>query len=257
MIIIYILTILVLVVLVLAVLIRIYGPTSSRRLVHGTEYTIKGHRRIIDGFKIHGKIYLMKEHILDDFYDLVKYSDYILTKYNIAYTMAYGSLLGAIRHGGVMPWDDDADLYILVPNDEYQSTILGLKEEMKNDGYELKMNYDTNYFHVCKTGASNNYPYIDWYRFYQTFSEDQLYPLKRVAFEDYDVCVPNKHLECIDVHFNQSGKNDPMNNIVHDYPLSRYYSLWLTQLLKNVPAIHRPLDRIAGVLFRGESWSQN
>ena len=254
MIVIYVVAILVFFLLVFALLIRISGPTSSRVLKPGIEYSIKGNKRVLGDFNIHGKIYLMKDHILDDFYDLVKYSDYILTKHGIKYTVAYGTMLGAVRHSGIMPWDDDADLYILVPNEKYESVILGLKEEIEQDGYALKMNYDTNYFHVCKAGAQNNYPYIDWYRYHQTYSNEQLYPLKKLPFEDYEVCVPNKYMECIDVIFNQSGKNDPLNNIVHDYPLSRYYSLWLTQVLKSVPAIHRPLDKLAGVFFRGESW---
>lgn len=249
MIVIYLLFGLILLLLVLALLIRKHGPTSSRRLKVGSKYLIKGKSKTIGEFIIHGKVYLMKDHILDDFYDLVKYSDYLLTKHNIAYTVAYGTLLGTVRHGGIMPWDDDADLYIHVPNDQYKEMMLSLKEEMRKDGYLLRMNYDTNYFHVCKLGAKNYFPYIDWYQYYQTYSDDQLYPIKRMPFEDFEVCVPNKHLECIDVIFNKNGKNDPLNNIVHPYPLSRYYSLWMVQVLKRYPIIHRSLEKIAKTIF--------
>lgn len=33
--------------------------------------------------------------------------DNICSKYGLKYQLAYGSLLGAIRHGGFIPWDDD------------------------------------------------------------------------------------------------------------------------------------------------------
>lgn len=233
----------------LAILIRHYGPTSSSRLKVGSQYRIKGRTKSIGDFKIHGNIYLMKEHILDDFYDLVKYSDALLTKHNIPYTVAYGTLLGTVRHRGIMPWDDDADLYIHVPNDEYEKTVSALRDEMDRDGFTLRMSYDATYFHLCKKGAPNNFPYIDWYQYYQTYSDDQLYPIKRMPYEDYEVCVPQKHLECIDIIFNKSGKNDPLNNIIHPYPFSRYYSLWVVQVLKSRPAIHRILEKIAKTFF--------
>lgn len=53
--------------------------------------------------------------------DILGKIDTICRDNNIKYSLAYGTLLGAIRHKGFIPWDDDAD--IMMPRDDYQRLI--------------------------------------------------------------------------------------------------------------------------------------
>ena len=58
--------------------------------------------------------------------ELLKEFDALCQKYHLRYDLAGGSLLGAVRHGGFIPWDDDID--VCMPRPDYQR-LLALKAQ--------------------------------------------------------------------------------------------------------------------------------
>ena len=51
--------------------------------------------------------------------EILKYVDDVCQKIGINYYLAFGSLLGAIRHQGFIPWDPDIDIVLL--RDDYET----------------------------------------------------------------------------------------------------------------------------------------
>ena len=51
-------------------------------------------------------------------YEILFAIDDFCKEYNIRYCLAYGTLLGADRHHGIIPWDDDIDIYM--EREEYE-----------------------------------------------------------------------------------------------------------------------------------------
>lgn len=52
---------------------------------------------------------------------ILKEIDRICKEQGLKYTLAYGTLIGTIRHGGFIPWDDDID--IMMPRPDFEKLI--------------------------------------------------------------------------------------------------------------------------------------
>jgi len=59
------------------------------------------------------KKYIITKGQSDQLYKTLKFIHDVFTKNKITYFMVGGTLLGAVRHQGIIPWDDDGDLCIL------------------------------------------------------------------------------------------------------------------------------------------------
>lgn len=71
--------------------------------------------------------------------DMLAYLDNFARKHNIEYSLGGGSLLGAIRHKGFIPWDDDID--IMLERSQYEKLISSLAND-DNPDYNL-LHYST------------------------------------------------------------------------------------------------------------------
>lgn len=96
-------------------------------------------------------------------FEILKKVHKICEELNIHYYLFYGTLLGAVRHKGFIPWDDDVD--IVMPRKDYNV----LMEYIKTNSDNLKplklMHYSTN--------------------------KDYIYPIARISDERYTLRFKN------------------------------------------------------------------
>jgi lipopolysaccharide cholinephosphotransferase len=71
--------------------------------------------------------------------DILSNADIFCRQNNIRYTLTGGTLLGAVRHSGFIPWDDDVD--VAMPRPDYNRFVRNFN---KNQTYLSCNSYETN-----------------------------------------------------------------------------------------------------------------
>ena len=61
---------------------------------------------------------MSKEEIKSTSIEVLDFIDKVCKEYNLKYFLGFGTLLGAVRHKGFIPWDDDID--IMMPREDYE-----------------------------------------------------------------------------------------------------------------------------------------
>lgn len=123
----------------------------------------------------------------------------ILTKNNIKYWVDGGSLLGAVRHKGIIPWDDDIDIGVL--DKDFEKLIPLFLKELYTDDIQIKVQRTTKdmikvfvsdlWFKNKETGQIIGTPTLDIFKYTKANNRIELASLKdRQRFKN---CYYLKH----------------------------------------------------------------
>ena len=72
--------------------------------------------------------------VVDDVYRGLQATDALCRALGVPYTIVAGTLLGAVRHGGMIPWDDDADIAV---REEDFMVLADSESLVRNAGFGL------------------------------------------------------------------------------------------------------------------------
>jgi hypothetical protein len=151
---------------------------------------------------------------------ILKLWNELTKKCGIDYWACGGTLLGAVRHSGFIPWDNDIDISIMLsdlkkvkknldkhPVLKYYESMCGLRVYVDDDGNDNETVMDIficDYYNkvtikFCGMLSDKGGP--TWWMSEifpnQEIYESELYPLKEVAFEDTVVMVPKNEINVL------------------------------------------------------------
>lgn len=84
------------------------------------------HDNRMDGSTPCRQAQLVALHLLEVFREICE-------RHNLRYWLTYGTLIGALRHKGFIPWDDDLDVWMLA--EDYKKFIKFAKKDLPDDVY--------------------------------------------------------------------------------------------------------------------------
>ena len=149
---------------VLVLGLRYFFPYRAQRVRMGDKYSIGKSQYELSNIEIRTpRIYYVRADLLEQLMELAAYADEFLGRHGMQYVLCYGSMLGAVRHKGPMPWDDDVDFTIYRPQDiqKLEDSFAELAAAASRDGYCLFSHND--YWKLSRKGFWR-YPVVDLYR---------------------------------------------------------------------------------------------
>ena len=156
-------------------------------------------------------------------YQLMKDVHELFTLYKLEYWIQGGTLLGAVRHKGIIPWDDDIDINIQLKDKDLFISLIPILEELGYEISEVWFGYKIAHNEVFEFGEKKGAPCIDIFftveknnKIYYDkhwmqrddepiyITKEELYPLKLYLFGETFALGPNNPVPYLDASFSSN-----------------------------------------------------
>ncbi|MCQ2977665.1 MAG: LicD family protein [archaeon] len=121
--------------------------------------------------------------------ELLVFISKICEKYEINWWLNYGNLLGAVRHGSFVPWDDDTDIGMM--REDYDKFVEAINKEIKEkniDWIELRWRRNVNEYVKKAVDGKPTYSFLQIFLnkpgFNHTLAQVDVFPYDYI--KDYD-----------------------------------------------------------------------
>jgi phosphorylcholine metabolism protein LicD len=167
----------------------------------------------------------------------------ICCKYNLNYWCSGGTLIGAVRHSGFIPWDGDVDVGMLI--DDYNILIKYLQDELPSSMYffgkslpglaKIRDLYSSYTDYSDKNDNNHHGLQLDifiyilnedkkiisiekWLSDYKedNYDYDSIFPLQLTKFDNIEVYIPNKIREICEFSYGGYPPPFPENKTCHE-----------------------------------------
>lgn len=169
--------------------------------------------------------------------EILELFDNICRNNNLKYYAAYGTLLGAIRHEGMIPWDDDIDVYMF--RDDY-NRFLSIAKDSLSEPYELQNAYNCDHFWPFSKIRNKNTTAIEFTNYPKDFNQGifiDIFPLDDIPENSDDnvyqmqkevwmtIVSPERVTELLNNNFNFLLGKDFLSNLLK-LPYRQRYTLY-------------------------------
>ncbi|AOY80297.1 tetratricopeptide repeat protein [Moorena producens JHB] len=120
-----------------------------------------------------------------------KFINSLLRQHDINYWAIDGTLIGAIRHQGFIPWDNDIDIEM---KESDLNRLLSLEDILNQQGFYLKK-ISKNYYQIADKFDLFIYEQRKWASqgcYYTSLDEHEIFPLQKLPFCDFEIYAPHK-----------------------------------------------------------------
>jgi len=146
--------------------------------------------------------------------ELLKIFDNICKKANLEYWLNYGTLLGAVRHKGYVPWDDDIDVGMM--QSDYDKLIEALEKFSPSSDFYLEESFDKVHdkgflklkYKKCKHLFVDIFPYKKTEKGITTinttkemYDEKIIFPISEIEYENMQFSAVNNANEYLKIIF--------------------------------------------------------